>query len=88
MRQFWLTFVKCLSEDLQEWAEEVTQRGLLLQQEPESSFPGPSKVGPMPPLSFERVYMWISLALIQLVHTAGSDSWGPREGRAGDHREG
>lgn len=44
-KQFQLTFVKCFNENLQEWSKEVTRWGLLLQQEPGSSFPGPSKVG-------------------------------------------
>ena len=65
-KQFQMTLVKCFNEDLQEWAEEVTRRGLLLQQKPGSSFPGPSKVGPMPLPPFTRTYKWIQVALIQL----------------------
>ena len=56
-KQFQLMFVKCFNEYQQEWAEEITRRGLLLQQEPGSSFPGMSKVGPTPLPSLSRTYM-------------------------------
>ena len=77
-RQFQETFVKCFNEDLQEWAEEVTRRGLLLQQEPGSSFPGPRELGPMPLPPFEKTHAWISMAPVNLMHMAG-----PEEGVGG-----
>lgn len=86
-RLFRLTFVKFFNDNLQEWAEEVTRRGLLLQQGPGSSSLGQSKVGPIPLAPFNRSYTWILAVPIQLVHAAGSHSCiggeGGREGAGG-----
>ena len=53
-RQFQLKSAVCFNEGLQDWAEEVTRLGLLLQHEPRSMFPGPSKVRPTPLPPFAR----------------------------------
>ena len=67
--QFEVKFVQGFNEDTQQWTEEVHRLAPLLKQEPESSFPGPSDVGPMPLPPFSRTHTRITAAPIDLGDT-------------------
>lgn len=71
----------------------MTRQGLLLQQEVGSSFPGPSKMGPMPQPPFERTYMWTSCVDFIGTNSTSTHRGVQLLGRArergeGDHRKG
>ena len=69
LAQFKAIFAQCFNEDMQQWTEEVHRQAHLLKQEPGSSFPGPSDVGPMPLPPFSRTHTWITAATIHLGDT-------------------